>query len=128
MANPCVVTKFGGTSVGDPKAIARMVEIVRGRLPGRPIVVVSAMAKVTDQLLQMARAAGSGDRQKALILARECRERHYNTAGELLGTALFTQFHAELGAEFEELEELLRGIAAVGELTPRTADHVAAYG
>src|SRR6185503_19274418 len=68
------------------------------------------------------------DRQKALILARECRERHYNTAGELLGTALFTQFHSDLGSEFEELEELLRGIAAVGELTPRTTDHVAAFG
>jgi aspartate kinase len=120
--------KFGGTSVGDSKAIARVAEIVRGRLAQRPIVVVSAMAKVTDQLLQMARAAGGGDRQKALILARECRERHYNTAGELLGTALFTQFHSELGSEFEELEELLRGIAAVGELTPRTTDHVAAFG
>jgi len=124
----CVVMKFGGTSVGDSKAITRVAEIVRSRLPQRPIVVVSAMAKVTDQLLQMARAAGEGDRQKALILARECRERHYNTAGELLGTALFTQFHGELGSEFEELEELLRGIAAVGELTPRTTDHVAAFG
>jgi aspartate kinase len=120
--------KFGGTSVGDSKAIARVAEIVRGRLAQRPIVVVSAMAKVTDQLLQMARAAGEGDRQRALILARECRERHYNTAGELLGTALFTQFHGDLGSEFEELEELLRGIAAVGELTPRTTDHVAAFG
>src|SRR6185312_3190492 len=124
----CVVMKFGGTSVGDAKAITRVVEIVRGRLPQRPVVVVSAMARVTDQLLQMARAAGAGDRRTALTLARECRERHYNTAGELLGTALFTQFHSDLGTEFEELEELLRGIAAVGELTPRTTDHVAAYG
>src|SRR6185437_13839555 len=124
----CVVMKFGGTSVGDSKAIARVADIVRGRLPHRPVVIVSAMAKVTDQLLQMARAAGDGDRQRALILARECRERHYNTAGELLGTALFTQFHSDLGSEFEELEELLRGIAAVGELTPRTTDHVAAFG
>ena len=58
MAAHCVVMKFGGTSVGDSNAIARVAEIVRGRLPQRPIVVVSAMAKVTDQLLQMARAAG----------------------------------------------------------------------
>lgn len=120
--------KFGGTSVGDAKAILRVCDIVRGRLPLHPIVVVSAMAKVTDQLLQMARAAGSGDRKNALTLARELRERHYNTAGELLGTALFTQFHGDLGAEFEELEELLRGISAVGELTPRTTDHVASFG
>jgi aspartate kinase len=56
------------------------------------------------------------------------RERHYNTAGELLGTALFTQFHSDLGADLEALDELLRGISAVGELTLRTTDHVAAYG
>jgi aspartate kinase len=120
--------KFGGTSVGDAKAIQRVAEIVKGRLPQRPVVVVSAMARVTDQLLQMARAAGADDRKSALTLARELRERHYNTAGELLGTALFTQFHSDLGTEFEELEELLRGIAAVGELTPRTTDHVASFG
>jgi aspartate kinase len=86
------------------------------------------MARVTDQLLKMAHSAGTGDRKTALTLARELRERHYNTAGELLGTALFTQFHNDLGAEFEELEELLRGISAVGELTPRTTDHVASFG
>src|SRR5229473_292016 len=128
MAKTCVVMKFGGTSVGDAKAIERVAAIVRQRLPQQPVVVVSAMARVTDQLLQMARAAGAGDRKTALTLARELRERHYNTAGELLGTALFTQFHSDLGTEFEELEELLRGISAVGELTPRTTDHVASFG
>src|SRR6202051_744005 len=128
MADNCIVMKFGGTSVGDAKAIERVAAIVRGRLPQRPVVVVSAMARVTDQLLQMGRAAGNGDRKTALTLARELRERHYNTAGELLGTALFTQFHSDLGTEFEDLEELLRGISAVGELTPRTTDHVAAFG
>src|SRR5436305_6607778 len=128
MARSCIVMKFGGTSVGDAKAILRVCDVVRGRLPLHPIVVVSAMAKVTDQLLQMARAAGSGDRKTALTLARELRERHYNTAGELLGTALFTQLHSDLGTEFEDLEELLRGISAVGELTPRATDNVASFG
>jgi aspartate kinase len=128
MADNCIVMKFGGTSVGDAKAIERVVDIVRGRLKQRPVVVVSAMARVTDQLLQMARAAGNCYRKTALTLARELRERHYNTAGELLGTALFTQFHGDLGTEFEDLEELLRGISAVGELTPRTTDHVASFG
>src|SRR5579862_8951812 len=123
-----IVMKFGGTSVQDPEAIDRAATIVKARLPQKPVVVVSAMAKVTDQLLAMARAAGSGDRKGALKLSRSLRERHYTTAGELLGTALFTQFHSDLGAEFEALDELLRGIAAVGELTPRTTDHVAAFG
>src|ERR1700719_983115 len=127
MAN-CIVMKFGGTSVGDAKAIERAAAIVKERLPQRPVVVVSAMSKVTDNLLAMARAAGAGDRKTALKLCRALQERHYDTAGELLGTALFTQFHSDLGADFENLDELLRGIAAVGELTPRTTDYVSAFG
>jgi aspartate kinase len=123
-----IVMKFGGTSVQDAKAIERAADIVKGRRAQKPVVVVSAMAKVTDQLLAMARAAGSGDRKVALSLSRSLRERHYNTAGELLGTALFTEFHSDLGVYFEALDELLRGISAVGELTPRTTDHVAAFG
>ena len=123
-----IVMKFGGTSVQDAEAIDRAASIVKNRLAQKPVVIVSAMAKVTDQLLAMARAAGAGDRKAALKHSRALRERHYNTAGELLGTALFTQFHSDLGVEFEALDELLRGIAAVGELTPRTTDHVAAFG
>ncbi|MBZ5706358.1 MAG: lysine-sensitive aspartokinase 3 [Acidobacteriia bacterium] len=123
-----IVMKFGGTSVEDAKAIARAADIVKARLPQKPVVVVSAMAKVTDQLLAMARAAGAGDRDTALKVSRGLRERHYNVAGELLGTGIFTQFHSELEADFDALDELLRGIAAVGELTPRTSDHVASYG
>src|SRR6202008_1236092 len=40
----------------------------------------------------------------------------------------FTDFHSDLGSDFEALDELLRGISAVGEITPRTTDHVAAFG
>ena len=123
-----IVMKFGGTSVEDAKAIDRAAAIVKGRGPEKPVVVVSAMAKVTDALLEMGRAAGAGDRETALKVSRGLRERHYNAAGELLGTGIFTQFHSELEADFDALDELLRGIAAVGELTPRTADHVAAFG
>jgi len=123
-----IVMKFGGTSVEDARAIDRVAAIVKGRLVQKPVVVVSAMAKVTDTLLTMARAAGAGERKAALKLCRSLQERHYNTASELLGTALFTEFHADLGVDFETLDELLRGIAAVGELTPRTTDHVAAFG
>ena len=86
-----IVMKFGGTSVENASAIERVCEIVRGRLERRPMVVVSAMAKVTDALLATAKAAGGGDRERALELSRELRERHYNTASELVGTGLFTQ-------------------------------------
>lgn len=123
-----IVMKFGGTSVEDATAIDRVAGIVKGRQHERPFLIVSAMAKVTDQLLAMAAAAGNGDREKALDICRSLRERHYNVAGELLGTGLHTDLHSELGAEFDSLDELLRGISAVGELTPRTSDYVVSFG
>jgi len=123
-----IIMKFGGTSVEDSSAIDRAAKIVAGRRERQPVVVVSAMSKVTDQLLAAGQAAGAGDPGKSLELSRALRERHYTTAEELLGTGLFTQFHSELETEFDALDELLRGIAAVGELTPRTTDLVASFG
>ena len=123
-----IVMKFGGTSVEDSTAIDRIAGIVKARLAERPLVVVSAMSKVTDGLLAMAAAAGKGDIDKAVELCHRVRERHFTTAGELLHTGLFTEVHARLQTEFESLEHLLRGIAAVGELTPRTSDYVVSFG
>src|SRR3954464_3016124 len=123
-----IVMKFGGTSVEDAAAIDRAAVIVRDRLPQNPVVVVSAMARITDQLLAMGRAAGSGDREKALELSRGIRERHFATASDLLGAGTFTKLHSELEADFDALDELLRGIVAVGEITPRTYDNIASFG
>jgi aspartate kinase len=123
-----IVMKFGGTSVQDAQAIDRIAGIVRERLDEKPVVVVSALAKITDQLLAMASAAGSGNKAKALELCQTARERHFNTASELLGPQAFPQIHAELEADFNGLEELLRGIVAVGELTLRTTDNIAGFG
>src|SRR5438105_4536092 len=123
-----IVMKFGGTSVEDAKAISRAAEIVRGRLKEHPAVVVSAVAKVTDQLLAMARSAAAGDSKTALQLMGALSERHYQVAGELLPPAGFTELREDVGRDFGALAELLRGISAVGELTPRSTDHVAAYG
>jgi aspartate kinase len=123
-----IVMKFGGTSVQDAEAIDRVAAIVRHRLHERPVVVVSALAKITDQLLAMAAAAGAGNREKALELSRAARERHYSCATDLLGAKAFEQIAPELKADFDGLDELLRGVVAVGELTLRTTDTISGFG
>lgn len=125
-----VVMKFGGTSVEDADAMKRTASIVRGRRERglRPVVVVSAMAKVTDQLLAAATAAGRDDRAGAVGIAVRLRERHLMTASELVSGERLTGLANELNHEFDALEDLLRGIAAVGELTPRTNDLVVSFG
>lgn len=123
-----IVMKFGGTSVESAAAIDRVAKIVKSRLAEKPVVVVSAMSKFTDQLVAMANAAGAGDRAKALELSLKARERHYQAVSELLATAVFTDLHSELEGDFNGLDDLLRGISAVGELTPRTTDNVTSFG
>ena len=79
-----IVMKFGGTSVQDAEAIARVREIVRSRLEERPLVVVSAMSKVTRLLCEMAEAAGRGEKEKTDALLDALLERHHTVAEDLL--------------------------------------------
>src|SRR3954462_3425397 len=123
-----IVMKFGGTSVESSTAIDRVAKIVCGRLDEKPAVVVSAMSKFTDQLVAMSKAAGAGDKDTALQLSLAARERHFQAASELLSTGVFTDLHSELERDFNGLDDLLRGISAVGELTPRTTDNVLSFG
>jgi aspartate kinase len=125
-----VVMKFGGTSVEDAAAMKRTAAIVAGRRQRglQPVVVVSAMAKVTDQLLAAAAAAGRDDRLGAIELCNKLRQRHLQTSAELVSNNRLVQLQAQLNQEFDALDDLLRGIAAVGELTPRTNDLVVSFG
>jgi aspartate kinase len=126
-----VVMKFGGTSVEDATAIQRTASIVAGRLRKglNPIVVVSAMSKVTDTLLAAAAAAGRNDREEALKLSDALRTRHLQTAAELVTDPdRLTSLQLNIHHEFDTLDDLLRGISAVGELTPRTSDNVVSFG
>jgi len=123
-----VVMKFGGTSVEDPAAIARTAAIVAGRvaLGKQPVVVVSAMAKVTDQLLRAAAASEKGDRAGALAISEKLRARHRDTAAALLGNS--TELIEFIDQKFDSLDEILRGLAAILELTPRISDLIVSYG
>ena len=127
-----VVMKFGGTSVEDAAAMLRTASIVAGRLAKglSPVVVVSAMSKVTDQLLACAGAAsaGRGDREGALEIAARLRLRHLETAEALASAQRLSALREDIGRAFDSLDELVRGIAILGELTPRTADLVVSYG
>ena len=123
--------KFGGTSVEDATAMRRTAGIVKGRCVRelRAVVVVSAMAKVTDLLLAAAASAGQGDKAGGLALASRLRTRHVDTAAELVkDPAVRVSLQTMLHHEFDALDDLLRGIAAVGELTPRTNDLVVSFG
>lgn len=124
-----IVMKFGGTSVQDAAAISAAIEIVGSRRPRSPVVVVSAMARVTDALLRVSQAARDRRFDAASAIVNEIRDRHQNTARELLeGTPFIDAVEREIEAQFEELENLARSVATLGELTPRTQDAMVSFG
>ncbi|MDR3793756.1 MAG: lysine-sensitive aspartokinase 3 [Terracidiphilus sp.] len=126
-----VVMKFGGTSVEDPAAIGRTAAIVAGRVASgkSPVVVVSAMAKVTDQLLRAAAAASEGDRTGALAISSRLRARHRDTAAALVSDRpTLAELTNTIDEEFDGLDEVLRGLAAINELTPRISDLIVSHG
>ena len=126
-----VVMKFGGTSVEDPAAISRTASIVAGRVAAgkQTVVVTSAMARVTDQLLRAGAAAASGDRTGALAISSRLRARHRDTAAALIKDQVEGSATCNfIEKKFDQLDEILRGLSAILELTPRVSDLVVSYG
>ena len=114
-----IVMKFGGTSVESAEAIRRVAGIVQARIDRHPVVVVSAMGKTTNKLLAIASAAVAGELDRALQLLSELRDFHLQEAPGLSGP---------IQEHFVELEALTRGLAVMGELTPRATDAISALG
>jgi len=71
-----IVMKFGGTSVANAEAIKRTIEIIRSRLDKKPIVVVSALSKVTDALYKISDSAKYGEQTMAIEIIDKLRVRH----------------------------------------------------
>jgi aspartate kinase len=124
-----VVQKFGGTSVADPDAIRRLIEIARTartRDGSGPAVVVSAMSGVTDGLLRVAADAAAARVEDALAGVAKIRERHLDAARDLApgNTAL----EAQIAEQCDGLIAVVKTLAEVREVSPSTSDVVAAAG
>ncbi len=110
--------KFGGSSVESAAAIERVAGIVKARLARRPVVVVSAMGKTTNRLLAIAQRAISGGRDAAIQELLALRDFHLQESG----------MERTVEEHFQELGELVRGLAVLGELTPRSVDAISSFG
>lgn len=117
-----IVMKFGGTSVANYDAITRMISIVKGKLNEKPVVVVSALSKVTDLLYKIADQAALRNREECAQLLGELRKRHLDLASELLKDApdLEHQARGKVDGICDALEAFVNAVCAVGELSPRS--------
>ena len=114
-----IVMKFGGTSVQDAEAIARVIEIVRGRLAEHPLVVVSAMSKVTRLLCGIAEATIAGDREQVDTLLDDLLSRHHRVAEDLLAddAQRFMQTIVRIDGLWDELATFVDETCGTGRLS-----------
>ena len=93
-----------------------------------PVVVVSAMAGVTDALLALAQSAASGDRDEAVRDLEKLRQRHADVTAQLVGDAAARALAAELERSFDDLRAIVTAISVLREASPRSLDAVASAG
>ena len=123
-----IVLKFGGTSVGSPEAIARIINILQDKEHSGRVqaVVVSAFSGITDCLIETARKApAGGDYSRQLA---EMEKRHQETAACFLKGEGRKAAFSSLQKTFGELGRILDGVALLGELSSRTLDLVMSFG
>ncbi len=123
-----IVMKFGGTSVESAAAIQRVAGIVKAREARRPVVVVSAMGKTTNKLLAIAAAAIAGRKEEYIPQLHDLRDFHSREARQLASLGERVEVDRFLDEHFQELTELVKGLAVLGELTPRSIDAISSYG
>ena len=75
-----IIMKFGGTSVGNADRIRKTAEIIKSRLERKPVVVVSAVMKITDALIRLAKEASDGGGRE---IFNEIKNTHYKILEEL---------------------------------------------
>ncbi len=127
--NKLLLMKFGGTSMGSAERMRASAQILAGEAQLRPVaVVVSAMSKVTDTLLETLRYAESGDLTGVEANLRTLEERHSQTAQELLPAAKAETVIAGIRSLIQEADRIARGIGMLGERPPRSVDEAVSVG
>ncbi len=120
------VLKFGGSSVGTPEAVLQVKQIV-DRLDTSAVVVVSALGGVTDRLISLS-AQAVDPAADYLTALDELHARHDKMVRTVLPADRQEEILQGVSNCFDELSRILQGVHLIGELTPKTADAIVAYG
>ena len=131
MAKQTLVMKFGGTSVGSAKALVKVIQIVKDARVEYPrvVVITSAMAGVTDLLLDCANQAALGKTDSLSHSEAIMRDIHFSAADELIqDEKLREKTKQEIDVFILSLVDLSKAVAVLGEASPRVMDAIASLG
>ena len=123
------VLKFGGTSMGSPDAIRKVMDIVRRPQKDAKItaVVVSAMSGVTDELISVTQSAAAKDDSYRKGLAG-LGKRHHTALNALVKGRGKKIAQNDVQNILTSLNDLVHGVRLVGEISPRVLDSILSHG
>ena len=122
------VWKFGGASLADAEAVRNAVALIKAHR-GPLVVVASALAGVTDLLLEGAKRSVGGDPEAAAKAAAQFLKRHRELAHALVppGPAR-NRLLAQADVKAREYREIAHAMAALADLSARASDTLVARG
>lgn len=120
------VLKFGGTSVGTVESLRNVKKIVEG-IPGRKVVVVSALGGITDQLIATAHLAVKDDISYLESYARIV-QRHVDVIEGIVPEPRRHETLDKTRLLLDELANIYRGVTLLRDLSPRALDIIVSYG
>jgi aspartate kinase len=124
-----LVMKFGGTSMGSAERICVAARISAEQKAKRPVLtVVSAMAGVTDLLLNTLRHAEGGDEAGMGANLEQLGKRHLDTCAELLEGERRERATEGVGELIADFRRLAHGMLMLGDRPPRSVDEAVAIG
>ncbi|NLD65813.1 MAG: aspartate kinase [Crenarchaeota archaeon] len=126
-----LVMKFGGTSVGTGENIRHVADIVAKyrEKSDKIAVVVSALAGVTNSLLEVSCQAKKSDDKKVQTFTTELLKKHKEAITKAITSKTIQEEVTRIVERIvTELEKVLTGICYVGELTPKSKDYVVSFG
>jgi bifunctional aspartokinase / homoserine dehydrogenase 1 len=128
-----LVMKFGGTSMGSAERMQVAAELISAQCSRRPVlVVVSAMSKITDLLLDTLRRAEVGDQSGVASNLEVLSDRHVTACRVLFADAEKPEFERTASAAIEslisEFRRITHGVLMLGERPPRSVDEALSIG
>lgn len=121
------VLKFGGTSVGSVDNLNKIINILKDmKQDGEPLFVVcSALGGVTDQLINAANDAKSGDSDYEPVV-HQIHQRHLDTLAAY--GIQDAEIEAHLQNSFDKIRSLLNGVLLLRQLPSHTLAHLSSFG
>jgi len=125
-----VAMKFGGTSVADGERMRHVARLVESHKDHEVVVTVSALAGVTDGLIDIARRASTnGKVSEVREFVSDLLKRHHEVVNDAIkADDIKDEVIEKIDSLLEDLERALIGICYLGELTPRSLDYIVSFG